>query len=192
VASLLGQHEVPSSALALEITESAVMADPERALGVLRALRTLGTDLAVDDFGTGHASLAYLTRLPVTAVKIDRSFVQPMESSSATEAIVRSILRLASDLGLEAIAEGVETGSAYVALRSFGCALAQGFWLARPAPAAEVPGLVTTIRDLLTVPVPGLPAPRRPGDVVGRVRRAGRERTGGSRSPSGNPAGRGE
>lgn len=146
---LLSRHQVPASSLALEITESAAMSDPERALVVLRRLRDLGTELSVDDFGTGHASLTYLTRLPVTALKIDRSFVQPMESDAATESIVRSILHLASDLGLDVIAEGVETSSAFRRLDAFGCDQAQGFWLARPSPAEAVPAMVAEIRRRL-------------------------------------------
>ena len=146
---LLGRHHLPPSALILEITESAVMSDPERALAVLDRLRRLGTALSVDDFGTGQASLTYLTRLPVSGLKIDRSFVQPMESDAATRTIVRSILHLAGDLGLDVVAEGVESDAAYHSLGAFGCDQAQGFWLARPAPAARVPGLVRDLRTRL-------------------------------------------
>jgi EAL domain-containing protein (putative c-di-GMP-specific phosphodiesterase class I) len=158
VDDLLGRHRLPPSALVLEITESVAMSDPERALAVLGRLRELGTELSVDDFGTGHASLTYLTRLPVSGLKIDRSFVQPMESDAATRTIVRSILHLAGDLGLEVIAEGVETDTAYRSLGAFGCDQAQGFWLARPAPADRVPHLVRDLRARLAGGAPN-PAP---------------------------------
>jgi diguanylate cyclase (GGDEF)-like protein len=169
---LLGRHQLPPSSLVLEITESAVISDPDRALSVLGGLRRLGTELSVDDFGTGQASLTYLTRLPVSGLKIDRSFVQPMESDAATRTIVRSILHLAGDLGLDVVAEGVESDAAYQSLGAFGCDQAQGFWLARPAPAERVPGLVRDLRTRLAEPAshqggiaavgPALPRPRTP------------------------------
>ena len=149
VAALLARHGVPPQLLDLEITETAAMADPRRSLEVLRRLRDLGVHLSVDDFGTGHASLAYLSRLPVNWLKIDRSFVLAMESDPANMTIVRSTLDLARSLGLGVIAEGVETASAFEVLESFGCARAQGFWLARPAPAAEIPALVDDVQQRL-------------------------------------------
>jgi diguanylate cyclase (GGDEF)-like protein len=152
VAQLLAQHGVPASLLVLEVTETAAMADPARALSVLYQLRRLGVHLSVDDFGTGHASLAYLSRLPVTALKIDRSFVLSMESDSANMTIVRSTLDLARNLGLQVIAEGVETGSAYRALASFGCDQAQGFWLATPGPANDIPRVITDLQQRLLAP----------------------------------------
>ena len=138
VARLLGQLGLPPRALELEITESVVMADPARARGVLEQLRSMGVGLAIDDFGTGHASLAYLQRLPVSQLKIDRSFVSAMTHSHADEAIVRSTLALAHDLGLEVVAEGVEDELVAQRLTEMGCDVAQGFHLGRPVPAEEV------------------------------------------------------
>lgn len=149
VGALLHRHGLPPSALTLEITEGVMMADPARELAVLRGLRELGTDLSVDDFGTGPASLTNLTRLPVTGLKIDRSFVQPMEANPQTLTFVRSTLRLAEDLGLNVVAEGVETDSAFRVLGRYGCDRAQGFWLARPVPAGRVLQLVRDLRGRL-------------------------------------------
>jgi EAL domain-containing protein (putative c-di-GMP-specific phosphodiesterase class I) len=160
VARLLAQHGVPASLLVLEVTETAAMADPARALSVLHRLRRLGVQLSVDDFGTGHASLAYLSRLPVTALKIDRSFVMSMESDSANMTIVRSTLDLARNLGLQVIAEGVETGSAYRALASFGCDQAQGYWLATPEPAHDVPRVITELQQRLLAPTASTAPPQ--------------------------------
>jgi diguanylate cyclase (GGDEF)-like protein len=163
VALLLNRHQIPPASLVLEITESAAMADPNRALSVLRGLRDLGVHLSVDDFGTGHASLAYLGRLPVSSLKIDKSFVLSMESDLANMTIVRSTLDLARNLGLRVIAEGVETSTAYQALTTFGCDHAQGFWLARPTPAHLLPGVVTDLQQRLEAPLVGARPPRRPG-----------------------------
>lgn len=152
VSRLLARHAVPASLLVLEVTETAAMSDPQRALTVLRRLRDLGIQLSVDDYGTGHASLAYLSKLPVTALKIDRSFVLSMESDHANLTIVRSTLNLADGLGMNVIAEGVETASAFHLLRSFGCTEAQGYWLGRPCPAAAVPGVVAELHRRLGAP----------------------------------------
>jgi EAL domain-containing protein (putative c-di-GMP-specific phosphodiesterase class I) len=160
VADLLARHRVPPEHLVLEITETAAMVDPARALGVLEKLRAVGVALSVDDFGTGHASLAYLSRLPVSYLKIDRSFVQTMEADVANLTIVRSTLDLARGLGLDVVAEGVETRSAYEALASFGCGFAQGYWLARPGPAAELPAVVEEITGRLTACTPAVPRRR--------------------------------
>jgi diguanylate cyclase (GGDEF)-like protein len=149
VSQLLSWHRVPASQLVLEVTETAAMSDPDRSLEVLRDLRELGVRLSVDDFGTGHASLAYLSRLPVTTLKIDRSFVLSMESDRVNQTIVRSILDLARGLGLDVVAEGVETPEAYCLLGSFGCKEAQGYWLARPCPAAKIPRTVADLQRRL-------------------------------------------
>jgi diguanylate cyclase (GGDEF)-like protein len=138
VARLLGQLRLPPSALELEITESVVMADPARARAVLELLRSMGVRMAIDDFGTGHASLAYLQNLPVEVLKIDRGFVSKMSERPADEAIVRSTIALAHDLGLEVVAEGVEDEDVARRLAAMGCDTAQGFHLGRPVPAAEL------------------------------------------------------
>jgi EAL domain-containing protein (putative c-di-GMP-specific phosphodiesterase class I) len=138
LASLLARLHLPPSALVLEITESMVMADPGRARAVLDLLRSMGIRLAIDDFGTGHSSLAYLQRLPVSELKIDRAFVAAMAQSRADEAIVRSTIDLAHNLGLQVVAEGVEDERAVQRLRQLGCDAAQGFHLGRPVPPDRV------------------------------------------------------
>jgi diguanylate cyclase (GGDEF)-like protein len=132
VAAALTRHDVPPELLTLELTESGVMADPQRALPVLRALSNLGVVLAVDDFGTGYSSLAYLRRLPVDEVKIDKSFVFGMGSDLGDLAVVRSIVELGHSLGLTVVAEGVEEDVARDQLSAMGCDVAQGYLISRP------------------------------------------------------------
>jgi diguanylate cyclase (GGDEF)-like protein len=142
VGRLLGRWGVPARALRIEITESAMMADPLRARDVLETLRDMGVALAVDDFGTGHSSLAYLKRLPVDELKIDRSFVINMASDENDAVIVRSTVALAHNLGLRVVAEGVETAGAAHTLRQLGCDLAQGYFYSRPLPPAGLTALL--------------------------------------------------
>jgi EAL domain-containing protein (putative c-di-GMP-specific phosphodiesterase class I) len=132
VAHLLAAHDVPADALTLEITESAIVGRPARALTVLRRLRELGVRLSLDDFGTGYSSLSYLRELPVQAVKIDKSFVSRMQTQESDATIVRSIIDLAGNLGLEVVAEGVEDRDACDRLADLGCDFVQGFYLAPP------------------------------------------------------------
>jgi len=124
--------------LELEITESTILADPFRVRQVLTALNELGLRLAIDDFGTGYSSLAYLRRLPVQTIKIDRSFVLDMCDNASDATIVRSTIDLARNLGLDVVAEGVETEEAWAALRAQGCTLAQGYLISKPLPADEL------------------------------------------------------
>ncbi|MDQ4085030.1 MAG: GGDEF domain-containing protein [Actinomycetota bacterium] len=137
VARALASVAVPARALTLEVTETSLMAEPDRAIDALHQLRRLGVRLSVDDLGTGYSSLAYLQRLPVDEVKIDRSFLQDMPGESA-EAIVGAIVDLGHRLGRQVVAEGVETGEAYDRLRVLGCDTAQGYWISRPLPAHEM------------------------------------------------------
>jgi diguanylate cyclase (GGDEF)-like protein len=132
---LLSAHGLPPEALQLEITESMLMADPERALATVTRISALGVRFAVDDFGTGYSSLAYLRRLPIDELKIDRSFVSPMLQDSSDLIIVRSTINLAHDLGLRIIAEGVEDEPTMERLGYLGCDLAQGFHFSRPMAA---------------------------------------------------------
>jgi diguanylate cyclase (GGDEF)-like protein len=132
VAAALTKHRVPPELLTLELTESGVMADPQRALPVLRALSNHGVVLAVDDFGTGYSSLAYLRQLPVDEVKIDKSFVFGMGSDLGDLAVVRSIVELGHSLGLTVVAEGVEEDVARDQLAAMGCDVAQGYLISRP------------------------------------------------------------
>jgi EAL domain-containing protein (putative c-di-GMP-specific phosphodiesterase class I) len=142
VAALLTEHGLPGARLECEISEHTVMTDPRRATEVLAALRSLGVRLSLDDFGTGQSSLSYLKRLPLDEVKIDRSFVMGMDRDEGDAAIVRSTIDLARHLGLEVVAEGVETVEVYRDLTELHCDVAQGFFLSRPLPEAEVPGWV--------------------------------------------------
>ena len=123
----------------LEITESAIMTDPDRAVPLLRRLRSLGFQVAVDDFGTGYSSLAYLRDLPVTSLKIDRSFVAGLTDGRDSRAIVASVLELARALDLLVVAEGVETEEQAAVLRELGCPTGQGWLWSRAVPAAELP-----------------------------------------------------
>jgi EAL domain-containing protein (putative c-di-GMP-specific phosphodiesterase class I) len=118
--------------LELEITESAIMADPGRASKILHALSEMGVTLSIDDFGTGYSSLAYLRTLAVHRLKIDRSFVSGIEANHAERVIVESTIKLAHGLGLEAVAEGIETQEQFSILRELGCDLGQGFVIAKP------------------------------------------------------------
>ncbi len=138
IAALLARHSVPAAALTVEVTESAAMADPATAVGVLEELRALGVGVSIDDFGSGNASIAYLAKLPVGELKIDRSFVTPMCESPRDEAIVRTTIDLARHLGLHVVAEGIETPEVCERLAEMGCDIGQGYLISRPVPAAEL------------------------------------------------------
>ncbi len=138
VARLLLKWELAGERLTVELTESAIVSDPVRTGDVIRGLKELGVGIAIDDFGTGYTSLAYLARLAVTQLKIDRSFVQNMHDHADDAAIVRSIITLGHDLGLEVVAEGVESRRTYEQLAVLGCDTVQGYWLSRPLPPAEL------------------------------------------------------
>jgi diguanylate cyclase (GGDEF)-like protein len=132
VERLLELHGVPAQQLELEITETTIMADPPRAKAVLARLAALGVGLAVDDFGTGYTSLSWLRDLPLTTLKIDKSFVMKMASVEGDALIVRSTVQLGSSLGLKVVAEGVEDAASWGELRALGCDLAQGYYFSRP------------------------------------------------------------
>ena len=138
VAAALDRTGVPAGMLELEITESTVMSNPLRAREVLLALREMGVRVAIDDFGVGHSSLGQLADLPVQVIKIDRSFVAEMAPGSRANLIVRSTVELGRSLGMEVVAEGVETQDAWDQLAGLGCDVAQGYLIARPVEAAEV------------------------------------------------------
>ncbi|MDT7928622.1 putative bifunctional diguanylate cyclase/phosphodiesterase, partial [Tepidimonas sp.] len=131
------RHGIDPAAVGLEITESAIMDDPQRAEATLNRLAAMGFRLSIDDFGTGYSSLAYLKRLPVQELKIDRSFVMGMERAADDAVIVRSTIDLAHNLGLSVVAEGVENAAILVALRDLGCDEAQGYHIARPMPVDD-------------------------------------------------------
>ena len=136
----LSRTHLDPSALSLEITESAIMDDPQRALATLRRLDAMGVTLSIDDFGTGYSSLAYLKKLPLHELKIDRSFVMGMETDRADLKIVRSTVDLAHNLGYQVVAEGVETAQTWAILREMKCDMAQGFFIAKPMPEGDIEG----------------------------------------------------
>jgi diguanylate cyclase (GGDEF)-like protein/PAS domain S-box-containing protein len=139
---IVSDSQIDPSALCLEITETAIMADAELSMDVLGKLAALGLRLAIDDFGTGYSSLEHLKRFPVHALKIDRSFIAGLATSSDDAAIVRATLSLAESMGLEVTAEGVETEEQRAGLLALGCERAQGFLFSPAVPAAELEELV--------------------------------------------------
>jgi EAL domain-containing protein (putative c-di-GMP-specific phosphodiesterase class I) len=152
VTQLLQARGVSPAMLKVEVTESAVMTDPKRALDCLARLRAIGVEVAIDDFGTGQSSLSYLKQMPIEEIKLDRSFVTDMGTDKNDFSIVRSTIELAHNLGLRVIAEGVENQATWDLLVELGCDLAQGYhmsrpltepslrlWLARPANQHPVP-----------------------------------------------------
>jgi EAL domain-containing protein (putative c-di-GMP-specific phosphodiesterase class I) len=138
VAALLGKWDVGPERLELEITESAIVADMFRMRGVLERLGAMGLRLSVDDFGTGYTSLGYLRRLPISELKIDRSFISQMATSEEDAVIVRSTIDLGRNLGLGVVAEGVEDPEVLERLRELGCDVAQGFLMSRAIPGEEL------------------------------------------------------
>jgi diguanylate cyclase (GGDEF)-like protein len=149
-------HGVPPRALMVEVTESVLMADPARAASTLVSLAELGVGVSLDDFGTGYSSLVHLKRLPVSEVKIDRSFVMRMDVHEDDAAIVRSIIELATALGLRVVAEGVETQESWDRLAVYGCDAAQGWYLAKAMPPEAV---TRWLSDVGTRPAPIATAP---------------------------------
>jgi diguanylate cyclase (GGDEF)-like protein len=138
VAGLLAAHDVPPAAIVLEVTESVLLSDPERSLGVVADLAALGTTVSIDDFGTGYASLTYLRQLPVAELKLDRSFTADLLTDARAAAIVASTIGLAHQLGLRVVAEGVEDDATLCDLRQLGCDESQGYLHSPPLPAAEL------------------------------------------------------
>ncbi|WP_353204510.1 bifunctional diguanylate cyclase/phosphodiesterase [Sphingomonas sp.] len=135
VQSALAAHGLDGSRFTLELTESALVTDPDRIAGIMHALKDLGTTIAMDDFGTGYSNLAYLQKLPIDVLKIDRSFVSGMLSDRDKIAIVRAILSLAQALGMQTTAEGIETNELAQTLAALGCTYGQGYLYARPLEA---------------------------------------------------------
>jgi diguanylate cyclase (GGDEF)-like protein len=135
VAELLAVHGVPPELLELEVTESALMTEPARAQQILERLAAMGIRISIDDFGAGYTSLSQLKTLPVSELKIDKSFVLSMDQDDDNAMIVHSVIDLGHSLGLSIVAEGVETHQALNALKDFGCDVAQGYFMSRPVPA---------------------------------------------------------
>jgi diguanylate cyclase (GGDEF)-like protein/PAS domain S-box-containing protein len=132
-------HDTDPSRLELEITETALMSDPEKAVAVIRVLTQAGVRIAIDDFGTGFSSLAYLKHLDLHTLKIDRCFVKDITNNANDLTIVRSTLRMAHSLDLSVVAEGIEERAHYDTLRELGCDIGQGYWIAKPMPADKLP-----------------------------------------------------
>jgi EAL domain-containing protein (putative c-di-GMP-specific phosphodiesterase class I) len=149
VATILDRTGLHPASLELEITESVVMDQSEASVDRLRGLRALGVKLVLDDFGTGYSSLAYLRRLPLDTIKIDRLFVTGLESGEAAvdAPIVRAVISLAHGLGIDVVAEGIETRTQLEWLRRLGCDRGQGYLYARPLPASEVDLLLAAAED---------------------------------------------
>jgi EAL domain-containing protein (putative c-di-GMP-specific phosphodiesterase class I) len=138
IQAALAMHQVEPAELAVELTESVLMADPERASHVLHQLHQLGMRISIDDFGTGYSSLSYLKRFPARTVKIDRSFIAGLPGDRDDVAITEAVIAMAHSLGLNVVAEGVETAEQLDTLRRMRCDEAQGYLLGRPMPAAEL------------------------------------------------------
>lgn len=151
VETTLKAHRAKPDLLELEITENTVINQPERTRAVLESLEELGVRLSIDDFGTGYSSLAHLRSLPVDAIKIDRSFVRDIADDPDDQVIVRSIVDLAHNLGLETVAEGVETTRATQLLHQFGCMYMQGFLISRPMPFHDAVTWMARARRVDTV-----------------------------------------
>jgi len=140
VARVLARHDVPAGLLELELTETAIIADPERVARAVRRLRELGVAVALDDFGQGSTSLAHLRNLPLTTLKIDKCFVDHLTAGGMDAAIVSAMIGLGHRLGLEVVAEGVETAEQCAALGEWGCDVAQGYYFDRPLAHDQIAG----------------------------------------------------
>lgn len=148
VSSALGKWHINSRDLTLELTENAVMTDPEHAIRVLGILVSTGINVSIDDFGTGHCSLSYIKKLPVNEIKIDRSFIMEMNGDQNDLTIVRSTIGLAHNMNLKVIAEGVEDATTLGRLRELGCDKAQGYHISRPLPMNALVNWLGERRDV--------------------------------------------
>ena len=132
LAALLDEFAIPPDQIEVELTESVVMANPELSIGILQELRDVGVTVSIDDFGTGYSSLSYLKRLPIDTLKIDKAFVGDITTDIDDRAITATIIAMARAMGLNVVAEGVETAAQVEFLREHGCDEIQGYWLSRP------------------------------------------------------------
>ncbi len=143
----LARHDLPPSLLELELTESLMVEDMNKVIEMLQAVKSLGVKLSIDDFGTGYSSLSYLSRLPVDTIKIDRSFIMPMLESNEKLAMVRNMIRLGHDLGMQLVAEGVEEEDQLLVLKELGCDITQGYYFSPPVAGDEFIGKTSEIVD---------------------------------------------
>jgi|GEM_PF-598418 len=169
IADRLSRYGVPPSRLQLEMTEGALMADPRRVLATLTRLHRIGVAIALDDFGTGYSSMQHLRRLPLAEVKVDRSFVLGMADDADDAAIVRSVIELASALGLRVVAEGVEDERTWRLLHAAGCDVAQGWFFARPMPAEDLIAWLARYRPVRPA-TPATPPGSPDGGPTGQAR----------------------
>ncbi|WP_428982877.1 putative bifunctional diguanylate cyclase/phosphodiesterase [Paraglaciecola aquimarina] len=137
IAELLVRYKLTPNLLTLEVTESAVMSNPENALKALNVLKSMGITLSIDDFGTGYSSMAQLKKMPVHELKIDKAFVLDLASNKEDQVMVKTLISLAANLGLKTVAEGVEDIESLKLLNAFGCTKAQGFYLSKALPADQ-------------------------------------------------------
>ncbi|MEJ2143409.1 MAG: bifunctional diguanylate cyclase/phosphodiesterase, partial [Gammaproteobacteria bacterium] len=147
ISRLIRHWKIIPEQICLEITETAMMADPEHAMLLLEDLDRLGLRISIDDFGTGYSSLSYLKKLPVDEIKIDKSFVMNMGNSENDSSIIRATVGLAHDLGLSVVAEGVEDQNSLDQLKQMGCQVAQGYHIFKPAPAEQVRKFIETFNS---------------------------------------------
>jgi diguanylate cyclase (GGDEF)-like protein len=154
IAEVINDSGLNPALLELEITESAMMTNPEQAATILQQIRDLGVGLAIDDFGTGYSSLSYLKRFPLSTVKIDRSFVNDLSQDHDAQALIDGIVTLSHGLRMKVVAEGVETAEQLAYLRSHDCDEIQGYWLCKPVPAEDVCKFMARhLRNIFAAPV---------------------------------------
>jgi len=138
VQAMLDDYDLPGEALVFELTESTLLVDPIRAIEIINSLNDLGIKVEIDDFGTGYSSLAYLKSLPISALKIDRSFVTEILEDPTNEVIVSSTVQMAHSLGLQTVAEGVEDEATLQKMMRLGCDMIQGYYYSKPIPEQDV------------------------------------------------------
>lgn len=143
VNAMLRDYDLPGDAIIMELTESTLLVDPIRAIEIIQSLSDLGIKFEIDDFGTGYSSLAYLKRLPISALKIDQSFVTDIIRDSHNEVIVQSTVQMAHNLGLQVVAEGVEDEATLLKMRRLGCDMIQGYYFSKPISGVDVDGWLT-------------------------------------------------
>ena len=154
VLGALARHRLPVNLLSIEITETAVISDPDRAASTLRRLSERGIKISVDDFGVGYTSLGHLHQLPIHELKIDQQFVTPLISAPDGRAVVRALVSLGHELGMTVVAEGVEDDATLAAIAAIGCDIAQGYGIARPAPAEVLDQWLIERRSAVPIPTP--------------------------------------